>query len=406
MARQRLRGYRWAMSGAPPFPAAGLLPSLRRDPWRAFFPLGVLLGWAGVVHWLLYAAGASDRYDAVFHATAQIQGFLTAIALGFLFTFVPRRTETPPPSAPALAAGLAAPVAVTALAWQGHWAIGQVVWAACIGGAAIFVGRRVLTPGAARRLPAVFVWVPVALLAGIAGAALVAVAAALGPHEEPQLWSLGRGWLLQGFVTALVVGVGGTMLPALTRAEPPRLTAGAGTGRLGQIAAALLFLASFPVEVYALPRLGLALRAVVAGGVLVGGARLWRPPAVPGLHRRLMWIAAWLLPIGYLAAAAWPEQRSTALHVAFIGGFALLALSVALHVALSHGGHPERLAGRPWQVWCTGLLLLAATVFRLLVGIDPMHMRPWLALAAGSFLLATLAWSSLVAPAIRGEPRD
>jgi len=390
------------VSAAPSLPLAGSLPSLRRDPWRAFFPLGVLLAWAGVIHWFLYAVGASDRYDAVFHATAQIQGFLTSIALGFLFTFVPRRTGTPPPSMPTIAAGLAAPIAVTVLAWRADWATAQVVWAACIGGVAVFVGRRVLSPAAARHLPGVFVWVPVALLAGIAGAALVAIAATLGPGEEPELWSLGRGWLLQGFISALVVGVGGTMLPALTRAEPPRLAEGAGSGRLGQLGAALLFLASFPVEVYVAPRLGLALRAGVAGGVLVGVARLWRPPAVPGLHRRLMWIAAWLLPIGYLAAAAWPEQRSAALHVAFIGGFALLALSVALHVAVSHGGHPERLAGRPWQLWCTGLLLLAAVVFRLLVGIDPMHLRPWLALAAGCFLLATLAWSSLVVPAIRG----
>lgn len=379
-----------------------MLPSLRRDPWRAFFPLGVLLGWAGVLHWLLHAAGLSERYDAVFHATAQIQGFLTSIALGFLFTFVPRRTETPPPSAAALAAGMAAPIAVTVLAWQGRWASAQVIWAACIGGAAVFVGRRVLAPGASRRLPAVFVWVPVALLAGIGGAVVVAVAAALGPREEPELWRLGRGWLLQGFVTALVVGVGGTMLPTLTRAEPPRLEAGGGAGRPSQIAAALLFLASFPVEVYADPRLGLALRAAVAGGVLVGAARLWRPPAAPGLHRRFMWIAAWLLPVGFLAAAAWPEERSTVLHVAFIGSFALLALSVALHVALSHGGQPEQLAGRPWQVWCTGLLLLGAIAFRLLVGFDPGHMRPWLALSAGSFLLATLAWSWLVAPALRG----
>ncbi|HET7827090.1 MAG TPA: NnrS family protein [Anaeromyxobacter sp.] len=374
---------------------------MRRDPWRLFFPIGVALGWAGVLHWLAYGAGLSERYDAFFHATAQVQGFLTAIALGFLFTFVPRRTETPPPSAAALGAAAAAPIAATVLAWEGRWALAQVAWAACIAGAAAFVARRALGPGATRRLPPVFVWVPVALLAGIVGAVLVAVAAALGPREEPELWRLGRGLLLQGLVTALVVGVGGTMLPTLTRAEPPRLAADEGARRAGQMAAALLFLASFPLEAYAAPRLGLALRGAVAGGVLVSAARLWRPPSVPGLHRRLMWIAAWLLPVGFLAAAVVPsEQRVSALHVTFIGGFALLALAVALHVALSHSGQPQRLAGRPWQVWCTGVLLLAALAFRLLAGADPAHLRPWLALAAGCFLAGTLAWASLAGPAV------
>jgi uncharacterized protein involved in response to NO len=380
---------------APPHP-------LRRDPWRAFFPLGVVLGCAGVLHWLAYAARVTERYDGVFHATAQIQGFLTSIALGFLFTFVPRRTETPPPSIPVLAAGAAAPVAATALAWEGHVAIAQAVWAACIAGAAAFVARRALGPGAARRLPPVFVWVPVALAAGIGGAIVAGIAAALGPREEPELWRLGRGWLLQGFVTALVVGVGGTMLPVLTRAEPPRAGPGDGAGRLAQLAAAAVFLASFPVEVYGAPRLGLALRGLVAGGVLAGTARLWRPPSVPGLHRRLMWIAAWLLPAGFLAAAVDPEQRTAALHLTFIGCFALLALAVALHVALSHGGQPERLAGRPWQVWCAGVLLLAASVFRLLAGLDAAHLRPWLGLASACFLLATLAWAWLAGPAIPG----
>jgi uncharacterized protein involved in response to NO len=191
------------------------------------------------------------------------------------------------------------------------------------------------------------------------------------------------------------------MLPALTRGEPPGVTLGRASGRLAHVAAAIAFLASFPVEVYLAPRLGLALRALAAGGVLVGVARLWRPPAAPGLHRRLIWIAAWLLPFGYLAAAAFPEQRSAALHVTFIGSFALLALSVALHVTLSHAGQPASLAGRPWQVWAMGLLLLAAMVFRLLLGLDPARTRTWLALAAASFLLATVAWSALAIPALR-----
>src|SRR5512142_3151641 len=87
--------------------------SLARDPWRAFFILGVLLGWTGVLHWFLYAVGISAEYRAVFHATAQIQGFLTCIAIGFLFTFIPRRTGTPPPSRLELIAGGGAPMAAT-----------------------------------------------------------------------------------------------------------------------------------------------------------------------------------------------------------------------------------------------------------------------------------------------------
>ncbi len=381
--------------------------SLALNPWRMFFPLGVLLGWAGVLHWLLYAAGVTDQYRAVFHATAQIQGFITCIAVGFLYTFVPRRTGTKPPSPLEMSVGALAPAAATLAAWLEHWAIAQAMWAAGVVVVAAFVVRRVLAPGGIRRVPGVFMWVPMALLAGAAGAGLVAVVAVVGPREQPELWLLGRGWLLQGFVTALVVGVGGTMIPTLTRGEAgPGPAPGGRSGRLAHLAAAILFLASLPVEVYVAPRPGFGLRALVAGGVLISAARLWRPPSLPGWHRRLIWLSAWLLPAGYAAASVDPALRSAALHVVFIGSFAMMALSVSLHVALSHGGRPEQLARSSWRVSAMGLLLLAAVASRLLAGIDSAHLKPWLGCAAGSFLLATAVWVWLVVPAIRAAGRQ
>jgi uncharacterized protein involved in response to NO len=320
--------------------------------------------------------------------------------VGFLYTFVPRRTGTAPPSRAELVGAAAAPLAVTAAAWLERWAIAQALWVSGAAVVAAFVVRRLRSARGARGVPGVFVWVPVALLSGIAGAALVAVAAVLDPREQPEIWRLGRGLVLQGFMSALVIGVGGTLLPTLLRGEPDPAGAATRGERLAQRAAALLFLASFPLEVYVGPRPGFALRAAVAGAVLAWEARLWRPPSVPGLHRWFIWIAAWLLPAGYVLAAARPALRSAVLHVVFIGSFALMALCVSLHVALSHGGRPERLAQPRWETWGVGVLLLSAAVLRVMAGVDAAHLTSWLAPAAGSFLLATVAWASLVVPAI------
>jgi len=119
---------------------------------------------------------------------------------------------------------------------------------------------------------------------------------------------------------------------------------------------------------------------------------------MPGLHRWFIWTSVWLLPLGYVLAAFQPALRSAALHVVFIGSFALMALSVSLHVALSHGGRPERLGQWSWQTRTMGLLLLAAVVFRVLAGLDAEHLARWLGPSAGSFLLATVAWASAPAP--------
>jgi uncharacterized protein involved in response to NO len=386
----------------PPAPSGWLDVT---DPWRMFFPLGVLLAWAGVLHWLFFAVGVTDAYRAVFHATAQVQGFMTSIAVGFLYTFIPRRTGTAPPSRAEIVLGAAAPIAATLASWLEHWAIAQALWLGGIAFVAAFVLRRVHSSAGARRVPGVFLWVPVALLSGIIGAVLVAMAAVFDPREVPGVWQLGRGLLLQGFMSGLIVGVGGTLLPTLLRGEPVLPSSSNARGEhVAQTVAALLFLASFPVEVLVAPRPGFALRAMVTGGVLAWVARLWRRPSAPGLHRWFIWISAWLLPAGYVMTAAAPSLRSAVLHVVFIGSFALMALSVSLHVALSHGGHPERLARWSWQTWSMGLLLLSAVVFRVLAGIDVAHLTRWLAPAAGAFLLGTIAWGSLVIGAALRRP--
>jgi uncharacterized protein involved in response to NO len=79
----------------------------QREPFRLFFPLGVLLGWLGVGHWLLYAVGATATYSCLAHGLAQVEGFLPAFALGFLLTALPRRTQ----------GALASPGLIAAVRW-------------------------------------------------------------------------------------------------------------------------------------------------------------------------------------------------------------------------------------------------------------------------------------------------
>ena len=52
------------------------------EPYRVFFPLGLVLAWAGVLHWLLHGLGLLSDYRPVFHSITQIQGFLICFALG------------------------------------------------------------------------------------------------------------------------------------------------------------------------------------------------------------------------------------------------------------------------------------------------------------------------------------
>lgn len=379
------------------------VPAWRREPYRALFPLGVLLAWAGVLHWLLLALGVIEEYRSTFHAFAQIEGFMTCFAVGFLFTLIPRRTGTAPPAAWQMGLAMVAPVALTLGAWFEQWALSQLPWLALLAMLIQFTVSR-LRAANAPPVPSSFVWVVLALAMGLGGSILAGVGAALG---EERFWihEVGSALVLQGMFTGLVLGVGGMLLPMITRgAQPLAAPATSASRTVLHLGAGLAFIGTFFLEALVSVQLGFALRAAIVLAVLVFAAELYRLPSVPGLHRRFIWLAAWLLPVGDAAVAAFPQYQKAGLHVVFIGCFALLALSISIHVVLSHGGAPALLTSSPWPVALLGALLLGALVLRVLVNLDPGNFYRWLGGAAAAFLAATVVWALFLGQTLR-RPR-
>jgi uncharacterized protein involved in response to NO len=171
--------------------------------------------------------------------------------------------------------------------------------------------------------------------------------------------------------------------------------------RLAHVATAALLVASFFIEVLVSLRWGMAMRAVLVAGSLVLGAQLWRRPSPEGWNRTLIWLAGWMLPLGYALTALFPEQPRAGLHVVFIGGFATLALAVSTQVTLGHRGYRSVMLGKPWQVVAIGGLMIAATVARVSMEFDRPRYFSWMAVAAATFLTATAVWVAFVLPKMR-----
>ncbi|HET9449923.1 MAG TPA: NnrS family protein [Aggregicoccus sp.] len=386
-------------------PTFSSAPTWRRDPYRLLFPLGAVLGLVGVFPWLLFGVGASQRYDPVFHSLVLVQGFLACYVLGFLLTFMPRRTMTHAPAAWQMLLALTLPVGLTLAAAWGKLAWSQGLWVVLLLMLVGFVLRRALAPHPQRQVPGGFAWLPVALLMGLVGSVLTAAPAALAARH-PYLHLMGQGMLTQGMLTGLVLGVGTLLLPVLLYGRPmssadDRLLGFTGALHLG---AALLFVSSFWVEAQRSTQLGYGLRALLCAGLLLGPMGLWRRPTERGVHRRLVWLAAWLLPLGYALVALFPQHRVAGEHVVFIGGLALVTMAISTHVVLAHGGHGRLLQQSPWTVGGFGALCLLALLTRGLASLDPAHLREWLAVAAASFLGALTLWGFTVLPRLRDAP--
>jgi uncharacterized protein involved in response to NO len=224
-----------------------------------------------------------------------------------------------------------------------------------------------------------------------------------------RLHQLGRGLLLHGMFIGLVVGVGGLAFPLMTRGEAPSdVTASArdraalalhALGALGIAATVWL------QEVLSL-RAALFTRGAIVALALCWSAALWRPPSKRGLNRWLIWFGGWMLPAGYLLAGLFPLRARAGLHVAFIGGLALLAMSVGAQVILGHGGRDDLKDGHPWPLVFFAVLLLGAVVPRALVEWNPSHFPVWLTAASALFLAATMVWLVFLAPHLRPPTRS
>lgn len=378
------------------------LPIWRSEPFRVFFPLAVLLGWAGIGHWLLYTVGATATYSCTAHGIVQMQSFMLAFAVGFLLTAIPRRTASGAPSATEIGTAITLLVVTAAAALFERELIAHVAYACVFALLLRFALQRFPASAGGRRPPAGFVLVPVAVASGILGAALLA--ASVQGMVPAWIDRFGRLLVQQGVFLCLAVGVGSLVLPLMSGAPPPP-DLGSSTRETRKAIAwaiiGLVIVASLALEARGWVRAGPLARAVaVALGLGVGGGA-WRRPGKPGLHRRFVWLSVWLIPLGLCLAGLLPDYRVPALHVLFIGGFALMAFGVATHVTLSHLGLERLREGRPPAVAFLGIAVMVAMVARVTADWTDSYFVH-LGWAAGSWLTGTAVWLLFVVAKLRG----
>jgi len=379
-------------------------PLWRAEPFRIFFPLGVVLAWVGVSHWLLYGTGLRATYSCELHGFIQMQAFMMSFAVGFLFTAVPRRTRSAPPSVSEMLGMIAALVVTTAGAQAERWWVAEAGYGIVFLVLLQFAVRRFLGRAAGRRPPAAFVLVPIAVAQGLVGAGCIAAASL--QLADPWANALGKLLVEQGVFLCLVMGIGGLILPLMSGTPPPPDlgSSPAETRKAAAYAiAGLVIVLSLVLESRGWVRGGPLLRAAVVSIALAAGAGAWRRPGKPGFHRRLVWTSVWMMPLGLVLSALWPDYRIPALHVLFIGGFSLMAFGVATHVSLGHLGLDHLSGGRPPAVIALAVAFLVALMARLAADASETYFDH-LAWAAATWLLGSAIWLGFFAPYFLRRP--
>jgi uncharacterized protein involved in response to NO len=378
------------------------LERMLSEPFRVFFPLAFLLGFVGVAHWVLLSAGAITKYLAAFHAVTQMQSFLLAFASGFLLTAIPKRTRSAPASWVEIGLLLVLLPTVSLAMLFGAIALSQAAYAAVLLVLIQFAVRRFASRRAGRRPPPSFVLVPLGLVAGLAGATMLIASDVM--TNVDWLYPLGRSLVQEGVFLCLALGVGPFFLSVALHGEASSdISRSSVTSVVAYLFAGVVVIISLVLHARGFVRPGLILRGGVAAMVLLAGGA-WRLPSRPGRNRRLLWLATWLIPLGLLTAAVFPEHRVAAMHVTFIGGFGTLAFAVATHVTLGHGGYGKEQAGRPRAVAWFGALFALAMLIRSAGTVLSSKYFETLGVAASSWLVASSIWAFYLLPKMWRAP--
>ena len=368
------------------------------DPYRIFFPLGVLMGIAGVSIWPLFHWGFTESYSGRAHAFVQTNCFLYSFIAGFLWTAVPRFTGTNAPGR-TVQYGLAAILIAELVAFEsyrftaGHllFLVAHAMLIAVIVGC--FIQRR-------HPPPETFIFVGLGLMAGLA-AAIINAASALDWISSG--WDiLGKRLLTEGMTLLLVLGVGGFLGPRLMGfAQLPnfqtleKLSEGRVVphvtkwrGRLNA-ACGILLLASVFVEYgwnHPFTDLLVWVRAAAVTAVVAVNVQPFRAPATQTTLAWCVWIAHWFLIGGVWLIALFRNHHIDYLHILFMGAFTLLILAVGTRVVLSHGGYPLAEERRSWPLRIGIAASLIGMSARLSVVASPTE----------SFYFTHLAWAAIL----------
>jgi uncharacterized protein involved in response to NO len=371
---------------------------LGSEPYRIFFPSGILFSIAGVLMWPLFYKGLMSFYPGVSHARVMIQAFAGAFVVGFLGTAGPRML-----SAPRLKPWELVPLFLLHLAGGICHLRGITVWGdrlflALLLGFALALGVR-LAFFRKELPPPPLLLAATGLVCGIAGTILWLNPQWLVTADMHRLAGL---LLYQGFLLGPVMGVGIFLFPRLLGNAFGEPAPGAETRRSwrNMSITAVVLVASFGVEVRVNANAGLLLRAAAFGFAL--SHVKWLPkPGSPKVGPLANALRIWCLPLalaGLIAPVFFYSRHIAVDHLLFVGGFGLVCLIAGSRVLFGHSGRVERFANRSWTPRIIVFAIVLAALTRVSADFLPRVTMTHYEYAAWSWIAGAGLWALWHAP--------
>jgi uncharacterized protein involved in response to NO len=380
------------------------ISDIGKEPFRVFFPEGMLAGILGVSLWPLYVFKVIALYPGEAHARIMAYGLFGGFIFGFLGTAMPRLLSAPPLGARNVLTLLTIHLAmVVAFALQKiFW--GDVFFLVLL---LLFVALMLMRLRYRQDTPP-----PGFVLVGLAFACVLA--GAIIALFEPRMEDAAAYWVplqrrlsYQGFVLLPILGIGPFILPRFFGLPTPHdfsetLVPSTNWKKKAALAAAVgvLIIASFFIESAGRIRAAHGLRFGVTLVYLLLEFPFHLAPKMTNALGVALRIAFAALISGFILIAIFPAYRVGMLHLTLIGGFAVITFTVATRVLFGHSGNLEKLKLKNrWLLLAVGLMLLGMAT-RISGDFWPKIMFSHYSYGALAWVIGVAIWASFALPKV------
>jgi len=371
-----------------------------KNPFRLYFPIGILFGLWGIFLWVLFFY-QKVSYPGIYHAEMMIFGFYTHIAMGFLMTAIPRFTGTNSMTRAELAIGLGLSIVFFIVAFRDlSRAYLPFLFFAEISFLLAFFVRRLFIRQS--NPPPTFAF----LFAGLVCAFIGGLAVLLNFLDITTLKINGYDLIYYGWTMGPMLGVGGMLIPRIVgylnqQIQPVIHTKAIDSKRPYRVMGiwACIFLVSqFGFAIWQLD-LFLYLRQLVLSVVFLKFWKIYKWPPNKGYLIKGLWLSSWFFLLGTWLATVDPSRRIHDMHFYFVGAVSLMIGCIATRVVVAHGNYPS--TDESHSKWLLGVIvfLILAMLTRVLA---PWTKGYFMHLAVASFLwsVAYLCWTIKYVPRI------
>lgn len=356
----------------------------QKEPYRLFFPLGVLFLLWGALIWLPLIWSAAD-YPVTLHRYLMLNGFSGCFIGGFLMTAIPKFSKTN--TASKIEIFLYLLVTLSGLFFARAEMASGVFICSALQPLVIF---SFLLPRISKRQenpPYSFVFIFVGLL-------LWTVSALASLFFDAELF---KHIHYEGAIASIILGVGSRLIPGIlghqeiVTAQKEKYEKPVSIFKTIPVTF-LALIGAFVISYLSDNSLAHMVRAAVVFIIAIFYWNLWKAPRTKTALTWCIWLSGWLITLSFVLKAFWTDGLIHISHSFFINGIVLLSLLIATRVLQSHGPKDNKLEQSKILYLVSFCIVLAAAT-RVSAFLLPDLYLTHLAYSSLMLAIGVLVWS-------------